>query len=359
MSIQQLEQEIEQVRHELHLENQRGAIKDNHKVSELEAKLSDLSQQLDVEQRLNQHETKVEESQTEIAYFMDTLRVDEYSMRDLCRNEEAYNLLRAVVQGSMLERDEKRLNEQKELEMQNALLKAEKEQMQQQHNAEKEQMQQRYAELYEESANQIKEIHQLNLEVEDLQNKHKAAVSELEDYRKEVERLNGHIDDLRKEIAVGAVGAVKSIDVDKSLEEFKRKIQEEQENKIPVYDVEALDHKGSRFRGKRADNDQVIEYGWLEKGNFREVSAEEVPSFRRAYQESQRSHEDMAQPGETVEESTVTPIRTEGDSAEHGLDQVDANGEMETEATGSVEERLKALEQRVSALELQGKGEAA
>jgi soluble cytochrome b562 len=348
VSIQHLEQEIEKVRAELHQENQRGAIKDSHKVSELETKLSDLSQQLDVEQRLNQHETKVEESQTEIAYFMDTLNVDGITMRELCRNEEAYQLLRAVVQGYMHERDEKRLNELKDLELTSAGLKAEREQMQQ-----------RYDALYEESTNQRKEIHQLQVELEDAQNKHAAAVSEMEDYRKEVERLNGHVDDLRKEIAVGAVGAAKTVDVTQSLEQYKRKIKEEQESKIPVYDVEALDHKGSRFRGKRADNDQFIEYGWLEKGNFREVSPEEVPSFRRAYQESQRSHEDMAQPGETVEESTVTPIRTEGDSAEHGLDQVDANGEMETEATGSVEERLKALEQRVSALELQGKGEAA
>lgn len=347
MSIQQLEQQIEQVRAELHAENQRGALKDSHKVTELETKLSDLSQQLDVEQRLNQHETKVEESQTEIAYFMDTLNVDGITMRELCRNEEAYQLLRAVVQGTMLERDENRLNEQKELEMQNAGLKAEKEQMQQ-----------RYDALYEESTNQRKEIHQLQVELEDVRNKHKAAVSELEESRKEVERLNGHVDDLRKEIAVGAVGATKTVDVTQSLEQYKRKIKEEQENKIPVYDVEPLDHKRSRFRGKRADNDQIIEYGWMEQGNYREVTAQEAESFRRAYQE-QRSHEDMAQPEQDLEKGTVTPIRPEEESAEHGLDEIDTDREVEVEAAGSVEERLAALEQRVSALEGLMKGEAA
>lgn len=346
--IQQLKQQIEQAQAELHAENQRGALKDSHKVAELEGKLLDLSQQLDVEQRLNQHETKVEESQTEIAYFMDTLNVDGITMRELCRNEEAYQLLRAVVQGYMHERDENRLNELKDLELKNAELKAEKEQMQQ-----------RYDALYEESTNQRKEIHQLQVELEDTHKKHAAAVSEMEEYRKEVERLNSHVDDLRKEIAVGAVGAAKTVDVTQSLEQYKRKIKEEQASKTPIYDVEPLDFKQSRFKAKLAETDEEIEYGWMEQGNFREVTRQEAESFRRAYQESQRRDEDMAQPGEAVEESTVTPIRTEESGAEHGLDQDDPYGDVEAEATGSVEERLKALEQRVSVLELQGKGEAA
>ena len=47
--IQNLEQQLDQVRAELHAENQRGALKDSNKVAELEAKMSDLTQQLDVD----------------------------------------------------------------------------------------------------------------------------------------------------------------------------------------------------------------------------------------------------------------------------------------------------------------------
>lgn len=362
MKIQQLKQEIEKVQAELHGENQRGALKDSHKVANLETKLSELSQQLDTEERASQYEAKIEESHSEIAYFMDTLKIDDYTMRDLCKNEEAYNLLRAVTQQAMMNDAEKRLNEQKEMDQKYANLRAEKELLQQRHEAEKEQMQQRYDELYEESTDLRKEIHQLKVDLEDSRSKHKAAVTELEESRKEVARLNGHVDDLRKQLAVGAVGAVKSIDVDESLKEFKRKLQEEKENKTPIYNVQPLDAKGAQYSAQLAENDEVITFGWLEKGQYREVTAEEAEQFRRSAEKS--NGETVATPGQSVEESLV-PVNLQfqedetDDAAEHGLDESDTDREVEAEATGSVEERLKALEQRVSALEGLTKEEAA
>lgn len=334
MVINQLEQQIEQVRAELHAENQRGALKDSHKVSELEAKLSDLSQQLDVEVRLSQHEAKVEESQTEIAYIMDTLNVDGITMRQLCKGEEEYQLLRAVVQEAMMQRDERRLNENKELDQKNAHLKAEKEELQRQ-----------YDELYEENSKQRHEIHQMQVSLDDANKKRDAAVAELEATQKEVERLNSQVDDLRKEIAVGDVVDVKTIDVKESLEQYKKKIQEEQANKIPVYNVEPLDFKRSRFRAMLAENDQTIEYGWMEESKYREVTAEEAESFRRAAEE-ERHNADMAQRDELEEVKTPTE-----ESTEHGLDQADTDRTVEDQAAGSIEERVKELEQRMIALE--------
>ncbi|MFF3923111.1 hypothetical protein [Paenibacillus lactis] len=350
MSIQQLQQQIEQVRVELHAENQRGALKDSHKVSELETKLSDLSQQLDVELRLTQHEAKVEESHAEIAYFMDTLNVEGISMRELCKGEEEYQLLRAVVQGAWMQRDERRLNENKELDQKNAELKAEKEQLQRQ-----------YDELYEENSKQRHEIHQLQMSLEDANKKRDAAVSELEASQKEIERLNSQVDDLRKEIAVGAVAAAKTIDITESLEQYKRKLQEEKESKTPIYNVQPLDPKGSLFSAQYAETDEPLTFNWLEKGKYREVTAEEAEVFRAEYKK--RMAQDRAL---DAGESALTPPpisfqeqEDEDTTTTNGLDQGYANGEVEDQAAGSIEERITALEQRVKALEMQGKGEAA
>ncbi|KKO51134.1 hypothetical protein [Paenibacillus sp. DMB20] len=338
--IQGLQQQLEQVRAEYHAENQRGALKDSHKVAELEAKMADISQRLDVEQRLIQHEAKIEESHNEIAYLMDTINVKGISMRELCRNEEAYQLLKEAVQLTLLERDEKWLEENKQLKEELATERQEK-------------------------ATQRIEINQLKVELEDAQNKRDAAVAELEDSKKEIARQNSHIDDLRRQIAVGAAGAVKTIDIGDAYERYMSKKKEEEEAKPAIYDVEQLDFKGSLFRAKLAETDEEITFGYLEKGKYREVTAQEAESFRRSAEE--RRHADMVQHGQNdvVEaQGELIPPKPQfqdvySPGTEHGMDETHPGGKVEDQAVGSVEERLKALEQRVSALEGQAKGEAA
>jgi hypothetical protein len=369
VSIQQLKQEIEKVQAELHQENQRGALKDSHKVSELEAKLSDLSQRLDVEQRLAEneqvHEQRVEESHNNIANTLDNLVISGVSMRELFLNETresaevAYQAFRSVFQKMMMDSQEESLKEIKYYKDQLAAAKVESEAQQK-----------RYDDLYEESARQRYEAtakqHELEATLEETERKRDAAVARAEEAESRVAQLESQVDDLRKEIAVGAKRATEVIDIGsesavelwkRHREEFEAKKQAEQQSKTPIYDLEWADHKRSTYKAKLAETDEEITFSYLSKGNYREVTAQEAESFRRAYQESQRSHEDMAQPGEAVEESTVTPIRPEG--SEHGLDESDTDREVEAEAAGSVEEQLAALEQRVSALEGLMKGEAA
>ncbi|WP_054954969.1 hypothetical protein [Paenibacillus dakarensis] len=360
MGIHEIEQKIEQVRAELHAENQRGALKDSHKVAELESKLADLTQQLDVETRLAEneqvHEQRVEETNSQIAYTLDNLEVDGVTMRELFRNETsegaefAYQVVSAAVKKLMMDGQEALLNEIRNKEDQLAAAKAEIESSQK-----------RYDDLYEVNAQLRLELAQAKAETEEAERKRDAAASQLDEANNEVKRLESQVDDLRKEIAVGAVNAHRVIDIgsNDALESWKKQRQAEEDAKPAIYDVEEMDLKGRMLRGKLAATDEEITFNYLERGKYREVSAEEAPSFRRAAEEQKRNHEDLAQ-RQDVEE-TVTPFPQEAGTAIDGLDQADVNGEMEDEAAGSVEERLAAIEQRVAALEYRAlkNGEAA
>lgn len=362
VEIMGLKQELEQVQEELNAENQRGALKDSNRVHELETKLSDISQRLDVEQRLAEneqvHEQRVEESHTTIAFTLDNLEVDGVTMRELFRNdsresaESAYQVVRAVFQQMMMEGEERLLQEIRLKEDQLAAAKAENEAQQK-----------RYDDLYEVNAQLRMELNQAKAEIEEAERKRDAAASQLDEANNEVERLVTQVDDLRKEIAVGASRATKVIDIGSkdAMEMWKKqreaeaeKRRNEEELKPAIYDLEWVDHNRSTYRAKLAATEEVITFNYLEKGKYREVTAEQAESFRRAAEE--RHHADLAQRQEL--EASVTPFPEAG-STEYGMDQADANGTVEDQAAGSVEDRLKALEQRVSVLELQGKGEAA
>lgn len=360
MDIQQIELKIEEVRHSLNQEFQRGAIRDEAKIADLQKQLDELTKNLEEQQRSEQHKERIVESHEEIAYILDNLTVDGISMRELCYNgtresaESAYQLLRSVVQETMMEREEKLLGEINSLKGQLSTAKAEKETTQKQ-----------YDDLYEVSAKQRNEINTLKAQLEDAEHKRDAAASELEEFKAEVARLNSQVDDLRKEIAVGAVNAVKVVNVKESLENYKKQKEIEANSRPAIYDVEPLDSKRSRYKAKLAETDEEIEFGWLEKEKYREVTAEEAELFRRQRQaeESQRGHADPAQSGNSVEEGGLVPpslqFQDEDESCEdtaNGLDEGNTGVEV---AGKSVEERITALEQRVAALEGMKKGEAA
>jgi len=356
MSIQELEQKIEELRHNIHAEYQRGAIRDEAKIADLQQQLDDLTQQLDVEQRLAQHEERVEENQSQIAYILDNLTVEDVSMRELCNNEAAYQLLRTVVQQTMMEREEKLLTE----------IKATKEQLDAA-KTERDNTQKQYDEMYEVSAQQVKEIANLKAELEDTERKRDAAAAELEEAKAEIARLNSQVDDLRKEIAVGAVNMAKVIPVEKALEDYKKQKQLDEASKPAIYDVQQADLKGSEFTAKLAETDEPITFKWTEKGKYREVTAQEAEVFRAEYEakkaadQAQRDNEDLARDSGAVVVPTDSQFQNDSETQLNGLDQGDADGTVENEAAGSVEERLQALEQRVTLLEQQAltKGEAA
>ena len=353
MSIQELEQKIEELRHNIHAEYQRGAIRDEAKIADLQQQLDDLTQQLDVEQRLEQHKERVEESTKEIEFIMDNLQHEGVSMRQLCEDEGAYQLLRAVVQQEFMNRDQKFLTEIKDLKAQ---LDTEK--------ADKAKVQQTYDELYEESAQQRminmqlqNEINNLKLQIEDAEQKRDAAANELAESKAENERLNGHIDDLRKQIAVGASSAAQVIDVKGAYEQYIQNKKQADAEKPAIYDVQQVDLKGSEFTAKLAATDEEIKFKWTEKGKYKEVTAQEAEVFRAEYEakkaaeQAQRDNEDLARDSGAVVVPTDSQFQNDSETQLNGLDQGDVDGTMETEATGSVEERIQALEKRVAVLE--------
>jgi len=322
----EIQRKIDEVQNELHAENQRGALRDSAKVERLQEQLNGLLVQLEE----TQYKANVVESQSEIAYILDNLQVEGISMRELFRNEtlegaeSAYNLLRTVIQSAWMEREEKLLSDAKDAREQLALIKTDRDQLQT-----------RYDELYETSASQRNEIHALRAEVEDLQHKRDSAARELMESEERVRQLESQVDDLRKEIAVGAVNAVKVIDVGDAYDNYIKQKKKEEESKPAIYDVTPTDNKRSRYTAKLAETDELINFSYLEKGRYREVTAQEAETFRRAYQEK-CNHEDIPQPG-IVEEVVVTPQFQE----EPGLDEGNLHGEV---ATKTVEERLQALE---------------
>ncbi|OZB90074.1 hypothetical protein [Paenibacillus sp. XY044] len=356
MSIQELEQKVEELRYSIHSEYQRGAMRDEDKIADLQQQLDDLTQQLDVEQRLAQHEERVEENQTQIAYILDNLTVEDVSMRELCNNEAAYQLLRTVVQQTMMDREEKLLSEIKSTKDQLDAAKTERDNTQKQ-----------YDEMYEVSAQQVKEIANLKAELEDTERKRDAAAAELDEAKAEIARLNSQVDDLRKEIAVGAVNAVQVVDVKDALDNYKKQKQLDEASKPAIYDVQQTDLKGSTFTAKLAETNEQITFGWIERNKYKEVTAQEAEVFRAEYlarqaeKETERNQDDLALGSGAVVIPTDSQFQKESESQLDGVDQGDTDGALETEAAGSVAERLQALEQRVTLLEQQAltKGEAA
>lgn len=327
----------------------------------IEEKKYELQLQKEKEENEAHFQSRVEENVENIAYFLDTLVTpglegETYTMRDLTDGEPAYQILRSVIQAAMMEREEKLLNELNR-EKQDAL-----EQIAQL-RIEKEKLQSQYDTLYEEANAVRNELNTAIQEKNDAERKRDAAAIELDSANKEIERLNSQVDDLRTEIAIGAKNAIKVYDVKSNmthaLEEFKAQRQKEEQEKTAIYDIQPLDNKRSRYSAKLAETDEVIEFGYLEKGRYREVTPEVASTFRAAYEEK-RSNEDHAQPGEIVEENGVAPQpNEEAVSIVVGMDEGNTDGEVAAETDKTVEERLAELEERVNNLEQQRLGEAA
>ncbi len=342
VEIEKLERQLDQVRAELHAENQRGALKDSNKVAELEQKMADLSQQLDVEMRLAEtkvHEQRVEESQAEIFNALDNLRVGDTSIRELFFNqtaeesEAAYQLVSAVWKQETAEIVAKHLQSYQDLEQQLS-----------QERREKAELQSRYDQMYEEHAEQRKTLNEVRFELEETSAKRDAAVNQIDELNEEIKRLNGQIDDLRKEIAVGAANAPKVIDVKDAHAQYLEEKRKAEAAKPAIYDVEPTDHKRSWYRAKLAETDEVIEFGYLEKGKYREVTAAEAEVFRTEYEAKRNQESAEVDAGHGVD---VDPNQfQETETAVNGVDQTDESLEVAGEDV-TLEQRVAALERAV------------
>ncbi|MGW8439956.1 hypothetical protein ACWGXJ_02970 [Paenibacillus sp. S33] len=327
------QQQLENLRYELRTEQQKLAAADQHKVAVLTQQIADMEQEIEQEARLAEYSQREEEAHAEIAYILDGLEVDGMKMRQLCSNEGAYQVLRIAVQEMMSDRDTKYLEELKRTQEEAAAVKKERDDLQKQ-----------YDDLYEQTDSLKKDLQAAQEEIADLGQKRDAAAQE-------ITRLNSHIDDLRAEAAVGASAAIKVINSNTS-GALAEAVKAYKDALPAIYDVEQVDNKGSKFKAKLAETAEEITFGWLDKGKYREVTAQEAEQFRRAAEEQKRANEDLAQSG-GVEEADVVELPTQFQTQE------DANGLAQGDAGQQV--AGKTIEERVSALEAMvfGKGEVA
>ncbi|MCP1134350.1 hypothetical protein NKT34_13680 [Paenibacillus polysaccharolyticus] len=332
---------IEQLRYELNVEKQRGAMADAGKIADIEAEIAYLEQQ------------KVEEAQQEVAYIMDNLDLEGVTMREMFKNESsesaeaAYQVVRIAVQNALLQRDEHWMTEVKDLRERLAA-----------ETASKDASQSAADEAGEANAKLVTEIRDVRLELEDTASKRDAAVNQLEEAKAEITRLNSHIDDLRQQLAVGAAASVKVIDTGDAMAAWKEQKKREEESKPAIYDVEWVDNKKSMKRAKLAATDEVITFGYLEAGKYREVSAEEAPQFRIRAEEPERVDADMAQPESVEANDQLTPPpwgypeEVAEESAGHELAQEQLAGSVAEERTGEVTRaEFEELKKRVAELE--------
>ncbi|WP_339197839.1 hypothetical protein MKY95_07545 [Paenibacillus sp. FSL P4-0176] len=345
------QERIEQLRYELNIERQRGAMADAGKIEDIERQLAELEQE------------SVEESQQEVAYLMDNMDLDGMSMRDMFKNETpeaaeaAYQFLRIAVQNTMLQRDEEWMARIKTLEERLAM-----------ETAAKDVAVAKADEMGEKNTELVIQIRDAKGLLEDAESKRDAAAGQLEEAKAEIERLTSHVDDLRKQIAVGAVNMAKVIDPADALAHYKeqKRIAEEEKRlaeaareaaKPAIYDVEWGDAKKSFYTAKLAATDEEIKIPYLTKGAYREVSAEEAPQFRIS-EEPQRVDEDLARTNDLEESGELTPPwgYPEDDTAEvttDGLAEEQLAGGSAEETEGTVTRaEFEELKRRVSALEL-------
>lgn len=337
------QERIEQLRYELSIERQRGAMADAGKIEDIERQVAELEQE------------RAEETQQEVAFIMDNLNLDGVTMREMFKNESvesaeaAYQVVRIAVQNTLLQRDEQWMTEVKDLRERLASETAAKDVARAEADV-----------SGEANAKLVTDIRDLRAELEDTQSKRDAAVLQLDEYKAEVTRLNGHVDDLRQQIAVGAANAVKVIDTGDAMNAYKELKKREEEAKPAIYDVEWVDDKRSTYTAKLAATDEVITFNYLEKGKYREVSAEEAPQFRIA-EESQRVDADLAQPNDVEEGNDLTPPTwqfPEGEEAAAEESTTDrlaeeqlAGSSVETAEGTVTRAEFEELKRRVTALE--------
>lgn len=298
-------------------------------------------------QREQQHAQRAEEVTAEITTAIEEFDIGGMSMRDFCVNEQAYQALRIFFQQTIQTQADKLLGEIKQVREESAQVITELRKDNDRLNKENEEQAETIGKLRN-------ELLAKNEEAADNAQKRDAAVAQLAEANNEIERLKGHVQDLQTQLAIGARGAAKVVG-DNISGSMADAIKAFKESLPAIYDVQALDAKRSRFSAKLADTDEPIEFGYLEKGKYREVSAEQAESFRTEYlakaeEEAKRNHEDSAQPL-VLEEQPVTVPAFQGEEATaDGLASDNASVEMAGEEV-TPEAFQRALE-RISALEL-------
>ncbi len=329
---------MEQLRYELNTEKQRGALADSNKISEIEQQINEI-----------ENETAV----STVTYVLDNLNVHGTQVREFFLNNKeetaamSYEVVRDAVQALILEREQYWKEQNDQIQAQFELERSAREEAQASETR-----------AGEANAQMVVELRNTRMELEDVVSKRDAAVTQLEEKNAEIDRLSKEVDGLRKQLSANTVVAPKEIDTGDSYARWKEQKQREEEAKPAIYDVEWADDKRSTYRAKLAATDEVITFNYLEKGKYREVSAEEALQFRINTQESEHRDEDLARTNDVEESSELTPPwgYPEEDTAEittNGLAEEQLAGSSAEETEGTVTRaEFEELKRRVSALEL-------
>ncbi|TQR97328.1 hypothetical protein [Paenibacillus ottowii] len=274
------------------------------------------------------------EEQQPTEYVLDSVNTVGVNVESFFTNEGAYKAIRLAIEAkveTMTNGYKERINElQKEYEEQIAKLIAENN------------------EMSDKLAQAKTELSNAKLEIEDITTKRDAAASELATAKAEVERL-------RTEIAIGVKAATRVVNTNletnlvAEMEKFKQ-------SRPAIYDVQPLDNRGANFKAKLAETDEEITFNYLEKGKYREVTAQEAEQFRRAAEEQKRANEDLAQPGESVDTAgTVVELPSQFQTDEETPDTTDgvAQGDAGQQMAGAAvtREEFEELKRRVVIVE--------
>ncbi|QYK61835.1 hypothetical protein [Paenibacillus sp. S25] len=281
---------------------------------------------------------ETQEEQQPTKYVLDSVNTGDVNVESFFASEQAFSVMRLAVEakfGTMSNGYKERIDElQKEYEEQIAKLITENN------------------EMSDKLAQAKSELSNAKLEIEDISAKRDAAAAELTGAKAEIERLNDHVQDLRTEIAIGAKAATRVVDTNletnlaEEMEKFKQ-------SRPAIYDVQPLDNRGANFKAKLAETDEEITFNYLEKGKYREVTAQEAEQFRREAEESKRANEDLAQPGESVDTAgTVVELPSQFQTEEDTADGV-AKGNVSESVAGQAvtREEFEELKRRVVIVE--------
>lgn len=327
MEISEIQKTIEQLQYELNTENQRGGLRDNAKVANLEAQIAELTAELDKPAV----DPVIAKANEEVELFGTTLE-------PFCKNTLSYHAVRSSVVNKVYSLIDIAKAAQEAAEKQAFHDRAENDEL-------SKQIEERDVYISELK----KELYEAKMQAEDNANKRDAACRELLEAKQTIDTLNDKLAAATTEVTAPKVRTNVDGPDTAAAELYKQSLP-------AIYDVTPLDFRQSKFRAKFADTDEEFEDYYLYKNaKYREVSAEQAVTFRTEYLDAQQptvSDEDYSYdiPAHNDEVTyTVPAFRTE-DSSTGGLDQGNAGLEMAGEEV-TPEAFQRALE-RISALEL-------
>ncbi|MNM07338.1 hypothetical protein D3C81_173800 [compost metagenome] len=294
MEISELQANIEQLQYELNIENQRGGLKDATKVENLESQISELTAELEKPEI----DPVIAKANEEVKLFGTTFE-------PFCKNALSYNVIRDKVFAKTYSLMDALTDSQAQVEKTVASTSAEIAELSKQIEDRDTIISALRKELFE-----AKEL------ADDNANKRDAACRELLEASQTIDTLKDKLAATEVEkpkVRTNVEGA------DAAAEELKKTLP-------VIYDVEELDHRRSRFRAKFAETDESFEDYFIYKdAKYREVTAEEAPTFRAAYlaaQQPEISDEDHTHDISDEVTYTAPAFRDEdstAESAEPGL----------------------------------------